>query len=137
MSLYSCVHSWLYRLYLAIDANFRLKRKKVSSDALDPSLNKGCAYFASPIAYNAHLATFDSDDVRDDKTENCNTHDAVKLANIKGAAGLAATGIATVDCSRHEMKRPCSVGDLQKGERYPFVLCDDIVLRTLTCPSDR
>ena len=126
MSFYSRVCSWLYRLYLAIDANFRLKRKKVSSDALDPSLNKGCAYFVNPAAYNAHLTTFDSDNVRDDKTEDCNTHDAVKLANIKGASGLAATGIATVDCSRHEMKRPCSVGDLQKGERYPFFFDDCI-----------
>ncbi len=31
---------------------------------------------------------------------------------------MAATGVATVDCSRHDMKRPCSVGDLQKGERF-------------------
>ncbi|KAG2073264.1 hypothetical protein BDR04DRAFT_1010887, partial [Suillus decipiens] len=32
--------------------------------------------------------------------------------------GLAATGAGTVDCSCHNMKCPCSVGDLQKGERY-------------------
>ncbi len=109
--------SWLYRLYLAIDANFRLKRKKVSSHAVDPSFNKGCAYFVEHAAYKAHLDKWDKD-AKDDRTDNCNTHDAVKLANIKGAAGLAATGIATVDCSRHKMKRPCSIGDLQKGERY-------------------
>ena len=90
----------------------------MSSDALDPTLHKGCAYFVDPSAYKAHLDAFDKDDAKDDRAEDCNTHDAVKLANTKGAAGLAATGIATVDCSRHEMKRPCSVGDLQKGERY-------------------
>ncbi|KAF8695219.1 hypothetical protein AX14_001858, partial [Amanita brunnescens Koide BX004] len=28
------------------------------------------------------------------------------------------TGIGTVDCARHDMKRPNSIGDLQKGERY-------------------
>ncbi|RPD53249.1 hypothetical protein L226DRAFT_576495 [Lentinus tigrinus ALCF2SS1-7] len=109
--------SWLYRLYLAIDANFRLKRKKVSTDALDPSLNRGCAYFVEDTAYQAHIRKWDSDMGKDDLSADCNTHDAVKLANIKGASGLAATGIVTVDCSRHEMKRPCSIGNLQKGER--------------------
>lgn len=110
-----CRSSWLYRLYVAIDANFRLKRKKVSSDAVDPSLNKGCAYVVEETAYKAHLAQFD--DLQNEATENCNNHDAVKLATLKGAAGLAASGVATVDCARHDMKRPCSTGDLQKGER--------------------
>lgn len=31
------------------------------------------------------------------------------------------TGIGTVDCARHDMKRPNGVGDLQKGERCVFV----------------
>ncbi|OJT08336.1 hypothetical protein TRAPUB_763 [Trametes pubescens] len=108
--------SWLYRLFVGIDANFRLKRKKVSSDAMDPSLNKGCAYVVEETAYKAHLACFDSQLV--EPTDHCNNHDAVKLATLKNAAGLAATGVATVDCARHDMKRPCSTGDLQKGERY-------------------
>ena len=30
--------------------------------------------------------------------------------------GLAATGVGTVDCARHNMKLPNAVGDLQKGE---------------------
>ena len=111
---------WLYTLFLAIDGNFRLKRKNVSSDALDPSFNRGCAYFVDSDAYKTHLDMFDQENTKDDHTDDCNTHDAVKLVNIKGAASLAATGIATVDCSRHEMKRPCSIGDLQKGERYEF-----------------
>ncbi|OJT05680.1 hypothetical protein TRAPUB_3498 [Trametes pubescens] len=107
---------YLYRLYVAIDANFRLKRKKVSSDTVDPSLNKGCAYVVEETAYKAHLAQFD--DLQNEATENCNNHNAVKLATLKGAAGLAASGVATVDCARHDMKRPCLTGDLQKGERY-------------------
>ncbi|EIW53788.1 uncharacterized protein TRAVEDRAFT_134057, partial [Trametes versicolor FP-101664 SS1] len=107
---------WLYRLHLAIDANFRLKRKKVSNDAVDPSLNKGCAYVVEETAYKDHIAKFDNQ--RTDPTQSCNNHDAVKLATLKGGAGLAASGVATVDCARHDMKRPCSTGDLQKGERY-------------------
>lgn len=50
------------------------------------------------------------------KPSSCVNHDAVKSAN-KVTAGLAATGAGTVDCARHNMKRPCAVGDLQKGEK--------------------
>jgi hypothetical protein len=32
--------------------------------------------------------------------------------------GLSASGVGTVDCARHDMKRPTAVGDLQKGEKY-------------------
>ncbi|RDX44819.1 hypothetical protein OH76DRAFT_1538089, partial [Lentinus brumalis] len=110
--------SWLYRLYLAIDANFRLKRKKVSSDAVDPGLNHGYAFFVEEAGYKSHLETWDKDNPKEASEKLCNTHDAIKLANVKGAAGLAASGVATIDCSRHDMKRPCSVGDLQKGERF-------------------
>ncbi|EMD30341.1 hypothetical protein CERSUDRAFT_61255, partial [Gelatoporia subvermispora B] len=49
---------------------------------------------------------------------SCHDHEAIKLAQRKGTKDLAATGLGTVECSRHDMKRPCSVGDLQKGERY-------------------
>ncbi|KAF9458811.1 hypothetical protein BDZ94DRAFT_1172887, partial [Collybia nuda] len=31
---------------------------------------------------------------------------------------LAATGIGTIDCARHNFKRPNGVGDLQVSERY-------------------
>ncbi|KAJ6525006.1 hypothetical protein B0H19DRAFT_1340096, partial [Mycena capillaripes] len=31
---------------------------------------------------------------------------------------IVSSGIGTVDCARHNMKRPSGVGDLQKGERY-------------------
>jgi hypothetical protein len=47
---------WLYALFLAIDANFRLKRKTVSSDDNDPSLNAGSSYFVEECAYKAYLA---------------------------------------------------------------------------------
>jgi hypothetical protein len=40
------------------------------------------------------------------------------MADTKASRGLAATGVGTVDCARHEMKLPNGVGDLQKGEKY-------------------
>ena len=102
---------------MAIDANFRLKRKDVSTDEKDPGLNRGFSYFVEETEYKQHLAAFSNLVKEEDST--CSNHDAVKLAQIKGsgAKNTAATGVGTVECSRHDMKRPCSVGDLQKGER--------------------
>lgn len=37
-----------------------------------------------------------------------------------GGKGTATSGVGTVECIRHDMKRSASVGDLQKGERYVF-----------------
>ncbi|OSC96771.1 hypothetical protein PYCCODRAFT_1472340 [Trametes coccinea BRFM310] len=107
---------WVYRLFIAIDANFRLKRKMVSSDLADPSLNQGSAYMVEESAYKAHLKKFDTH--TPESTNHCNNHEALKLATLKGSSGLAATGVVSVDCARHDMKRPCSTGDLQKGERF-------------------
>lgn len=49
------ISRWLYSLFLGIDANFRMKRKKISSDARDPSLNEGWSFFVEETAYKAHL----------------------------------------------------------------------------------
>lgn len=46
---------WLYGLFLAIDANFRLKRKAVSNDNVDPSLSRGWGYFVEEDAYKGFL----------------------------------------------------------------------------------
>ncbi|KAG1745513.1 uncharacterized protein EDB91DRAFT_1080407 [Suillus paluster] len=106
---------WLYGLFLAIDVNFRLARKNVSSDNIDPSLSKGWAYFVEEDGYKAFLQ-----DVSKEPQEKstCVSHSAVNLAETKNSHGLAATGAGTVDCAHHNFKRPCAVGDLQKGEKY-------------------
>jgi hypothetical protein len=39
------------------------------------------------------------------------------MADTKSSHGLAATGVGTVDCARHDMKLANGVGDLQKGEK--------------------
>jgi hypothetical protein len=41
---------------------------------------------------------------------------------------VAATGVGTVDCARHDVKRPNSVGDLQKGERCVHFFLRGLVL---------
>ncbi|KZS99651.1 uncharacterized protein LAESUDRAFT_765307 [Laetiporus sulphureus 93-53] len=108
--------TWLYRLFIGINANFQLKRKKVLSDELDPGLNNGCAFFVEEKAYKDHIKMFSA--AIKEESSTCNDHDAIKLANIKSTQGTAASGVGMVECTRHDMKHPCSIGDLQKGERY-------------------
>ncbi|KAJ7301491.1 hypothetical protein DFH08DRAFT_827531 [Mycena albidolilacea] len=105
---------FLYALFLALDANFRMKRKDVSSEADDPSLGDGIAFFSQVEEYMAHLDKHW--DIEQEKS-TCVAHDAVDEPD-REAHGTAASGIGTVDCARHNMKRPNAVGDLQKGEKY-------------------
>lgn len=48
-------HSFLFALFLAIDANFRLKRKDVSTEEKDPGLGQGWAFFCEVGKYMAHV----------------------------------------------------------------------------------
>ncbi|KAG1817907.1 hypothetical protein EV424DRAFT_1472791 [Suillus variegatus] len=107
--------SWMYALFLAIDANFQLKRKLMSSDNVDPSLNAGWSYFVKDTAYKQYLSERGCEP---QEKSTCVSHNAVKMADTKTSRGLAATGVRTVDCARHDMKLPNRVGDLQKGEKY-------------------
>ncbi|KAG1729676.1 uncharacterized protein EDB91DRAFT_1085702 [Suillus paluster] len=93
----------------------KFAQKNVSSDSVDPSLSKGWAYFVEEDGYKAFLQ-----DVSKEPQEKstCVSHSAVNLAETKNSHGLAATGAGTVDCARHNFKWPCTVGDLQKGEKY-------------------
>ncbi|KAJ6452905.1 hypothetical protein DFH09DRAFT_1351463 [Mycena vulgaris] len=105
---------FLYALFLAMDANFRLKRKDVSSEEADPGLGPGWAFFCEVTAYMEHLA--ENWDQKQERS-TCVAHDAVDKPD-REARGTASSGIGAVDCARHNMRRPNSVGDLQFGERY-------------------
>jgi Kyakuja-Dileera-Zisupton transposase len=105
----------LYRLFIGVDANFRLRRKDVSSDARDPGLNQGHAFIVGEAAFKSHLSNYGETIVEDKST--CNNHDAIKSASIWGGKGTAASGVGIAQCSRHDMRRPEGAGDLQKGER--------------------
>ncbi|KAG1721861.1 uncharacterized protein EDB91DRAFT_1210239 [Suillus paluster] len=114
---------WKYALFVAINANFRLKRKAVSSDTANPSLNVGWGYFVRDSAYKSYLA-----DRATEKQERstCVSHNVVNAADTKSSHGLAATGVGTIDCARHDMKLLNGIGDLQKGERYinmDYIVC--------------
>ncbi|TFK60098.1 hypothetical protein BDN72DRAFT_779845 [Pluteus cervinus] len=104
---------WLNRLFLAMDANFRLKRRVKSSENVDPSLNKGWAYFVDHEPYMEHIQQF-SDQSQAKST--CSSHSAVN--NNRLSEGFSVSGVGSVGCARHDCMRPCAIGDLQKGERY-------------------
>ncbi|TFK17974.1 hypothetical protein FA15DRAFT_731679 [Coprinopsis marcescibilis] len=117
---------FLYRLFMSIDANFRLKRRDVSSDERDPGLNHGIAYVVEEKKFRAFLEEH-GNNIQEKST--CSNYDAIKSAHIRGGKGLAASGLGLTICSRHELRRPLGCGDLQKGERY--VNMDYILLSTL------
>ncbi|KAJ7808713.1 hypothetical protein B0H14DRAFT_3761075 [Mycena olivaceomarginata] len=105
---------FLYALFLALDANFRLKRKDVSSEEKDPGLGNGWAFYCEVLAYMQHVKR--NWNQKQDRS-HCVAHDAVDKPD-RDACGTASLGIGAVDCARHNMKWPLAVGDLQLGERY-------------------
>ncbi|KAF8223547.1 hypothetical protein L208DRAFT_1316269 [Tricholoma matsutake] len=108
----------LYSLILSQDANFCLKGHMRSSDAVDPSLGPGFAYFVKSNEYLAHLSKYiDQDEVLTCCLCHCVGFAALWLTNSKKSKGLHATGVGSVSCAWHEMFRANGTGDLQKGER--------------------
>ena len=54
----------MYTLIIAIDANFRLKRRAVSNDARDPGLMSGLGYFVADEPYRNYILQYaDQEDV--------------------------------------------------------------------------
>ncbi|KAJ7075019.1 hypothetical protein B0H15DRAFT_792382 [Mycena belliarum] len=105
---------FLYTLFLALDACFRLKRRLVSSELRDPDLGSGWAYMLETTAFREFLRT-----VTDQKEmETCSGLAALDYANTKFSRGYSTTGVGMGVCARHEFVQPNGVGDLQKGERF-------------------
>ncbi|KAK0196719.1 hypothetical protein F5146DRAFT_1099168 [Armillaria mellea] len=106
----ACLLPNLYRLFIAVDANFHLHCLNVSDELNDPRLNQGYAYFMEEGAFKAHLKTY---------------------SNIIPEEKSTSTGVGAIVCRCHNMKHPLSVGDLQKGERY--LNMDYFILSMLSC----
>ncbi|KAG2037116.1 hypothetical protein BDR03DRAFT_982484 [Suillus americanus] len=91
------------------------KRRAISKEGTDPGLSQEWVYFIEETAYKSHLQRFSG---KPQEKSTCSSHNAVNMADMKASQGLAAMGVGTIDCARHNMKLPNSVGDLQKGKRY-------------------
>ncbi|KAH7867636.1 uncharacterized protein C8R40DRAFT_1064372, partial [Lentinula edodes] len=107
---------WLYKVFFALDANFRLTRFNVSSEARDPGFNKGRAYFVDDPTLQDHLASFAG--CWPAEKSDCSNHDAIKLANRRGDHNLSTTGLALATCARHDTIHANSGVDLRLGEEY-------------------
>lgn len=103
----------------------------VSSDAKDPTLGQGMAYFVNRPPYIEHVKHHvDQDEVRSfsaggldyllivTQISSCSGFAAMFLANLKRVKGLRSTGVGGVTCTRHNMWAANGIVDLQKGERY-------------------
>ncbi|KAJ7036483.1 hypothetical protein C8F04DRAFT_1210089 [Mycena alexandri] len=105
---------FLYILYIAIDACFRLKRRLVSSEKKDPSLGPGWSFFTEDATYREYLLG-----VTDQKEmSTCSGLAALDYANTKFSRGYGSTGVGLGVCARHEFVQKSGAADLQKGERY-------------------
>ncbi|KAJ7729133.1 hypothetical protein B0H14DRAFT_3518394 [Mycena olivaceomarginata] len=91
---------FLYALFLAIDANFRMKRRDVSSEEEDPSLGDGVAFFARVEEYMQHLEKHWN---LEQEKSTCVAHDAVDEPD-REARGTASSGIHQYGL--HAMEKP-------------------------------
>ncbi|KAJ3848640.1 hypothetical protein EV368DRAFT_68106 [Lentinula lateritia] len=105
---------WLYKVFFALDANFRLIHFNVSSEARDPGFNKGRAYFVDDPTLQYHLASFAGRWPAE--KSDCSNHNAIKLANRRGDHNLSTTGLALATCARHDTIHANSGVDLCLGE---------------------
>ncbi|KAM6501762.1 hypothetical protein JOM56_001739 [Amanita muscaria] len=104
---------FLYTLFLAVDANFKLKQK--NRGIQDPELYPGWAYFVNEGPYQDFINNYiDQPEISTCQSE----HDAIVRAAVRCTPGYSVTGTALVLCPRHGLIRKNGVGDLQKGERY-------------------
>ncbi|KAK7015175.1 hypothetical protein VNI00_019169 [Paramarasmius palmivorus] len=106
---------FIYRLFLAVDACFRLKRKLVSNEESDPGYGTGWAYLVEDDPYRKYLR----DMTNETEMSTCSGLAALDHANSRNARGnYSSSGVGLGCCARHEFIQPNGVGDLQKGERY-------------------
>ncbi|PPR08116.1 hypothetical protein CVT24_010770 [Panaeolus cyanescens] len=105
--------AFLYTLFVAVDANFKLKGKDRGLD--DIELGPGWGAFVEETQYQSYISQY----VAEPEINTCDSeHDAVLRANIRQTPGYSVTGAGLVICSRHCLVRPNGAGDLQKGEKY-------------------
>ncbi|KAJ7585546.1 hypothetical protein C8J56DRAFT_1052852 [Mycena floridula] len=105
---------FLYMLFIAMDANFRLKNRLWANARSDPPLGGGMAYQVEEKAYREHLENY----VTEEDISTCIAFAALAQKNTRLSTGLRSSGVGGCVCSRHELVRPLGIGDMQKGERY-------------------
>ncbi|KAJ7778883.1 hypothetical protein B0H14DRAFT_3507857 [Mycena olivaceomarginata] len=107
-------YRFLFRLILAIDANFKMKNRIRAREHNNPSLGPGWGAFVEPTKYKKHLRNY----VAEKDISTCIVFAALTQKDTRNTAGLRVSGVGGCVCAQHECMRPNGLGDLQKGERY-------------------
>ncbi|KAK0474610.1 hypothetical protein IW261DRAFT_1341509, partial [Armillaria novae-zelandiae] len=108
------LNAWEDTLYIGMEANFCLERFNVSSEEKDPGLSKGLAYFVDTNTFHKHLADFNKRIIQPPSL--CSNHEAAKgdkKVSIR-SQDLAASGVGSVVCTRHELKLLLCTVDLHE-----------------------
>ncbi|KAJ7016350.1 hypothetical protein C8F04DRAFT_1281664 [Mycena alexandri] len=105
---------FLYMIFLAMDANFRLKNRLRANEHEDLPLGSGWGYMVEDAPYKKHLAGY----VAEEDVSTCIAFAALLQKDTRLTTGLRCSGVGGVVCARHELVRLQGVGDLQKRERY-------------------
>ncbi|KAF7795842.1 hypothetical protein EIP86_007009 [Pleurotus ostreatoroseus] len=115
---------YIYTMILAIDANFRLKRRAVSSNERDPALGSGWGYFVTDEPYREHVLQY----ANQEDISNCTGFAAISQANTKFSKGYAVTGIGSMKGERYCNIDYIVISALKAlGALPPLVLSYDIV----------
>ncbi|KAK7434254.1 hypothetical protein VKT23_010570 [Stygiomarasmius scandens] len=115
---------FIYMMFIAINACFRLKRKRISTWKQDASLQDGWAYFVENGPYHEWVKK-----MKDQKEiSTCTGLAALDYANTKFHEGYNETGKVAGLCARHEILLKNGMGATQIGERYANV---DFVIASL------
>ncbi|TRM57177.1 hypothetical protein BD626DRAFT_412511 [Schizophyllum amplum] len=105
---------YIHKLFLSMDANFRLKNRFRKNARSDAPLAGGSGSVVEPSKYKQHLKGY----VNEEDVSTCIAFAALLEKDTKLATGCRVSGCGACSCTRHETIRPNGLGDLQKGERY-------------------
>jgi len=115
--IYQSFCSHLESLYVALDANFRMKQKQRGFKG-DSGLVDGHAYFVNSEEFNVELNKYLLRPALTKETSACeSSFAAIERAESRVNRGYSVTGVVAAIDSRHGFIFPNSVADLQKGER--------------------
>ncbi|TFK16934.1 hypothetical protein FA15DRAFT_698625 [Coprinopsis marcescibilis] len=120
--------AFLYTLFVAINANFKLKGKEWGID--DVEMAPGWGVFVGESGYQKYIGNY----VDQSEINTCDSeHDAVVQAAVRRTPGYNVTRAGLVICSNHCLVRPNGAGDLQKGEycNMDYILFSAIIALAL------
>ncbi|KAJ3565608.1 hypothetical protein NP233_g7520 [Leucocoprinus birnbaumii] len=106
----------LYTLFISIDGNFRLQRKRKNNDPNDKALGEGRAYFVENAAFKAYLNSLA--DASKDNTKLCSNLKAVRQQDRIKFRDAVISGIIATQCARHQFYLEQGMADLERGESY-------------------